>query len=110
MNRICTSRTTVTATYPLQHLCPYRDEVDSGTVEITWRTHGATFELHDLGAFLATFAGKEFSHEQLTAFLAALLHDRDGLTVVEVLTRWTTAGAEVVCRAVPRESVHAAGA
>jgi len=43
------SAVTVEATGPVTHLCPHRDEIDHGTVTITWVCEGRTIELHSLG-------------------------------------------------------------
>jgi NADPH-dependent 7-cyano-7-deazaguanine reductase QueF len=93
---MCTGRATVTATYPLAHLCPFVDEVDTGTVGITWTTAGSTFELHALGEWLAGFAAERFTHEELTAMITALLAEQPGVGSVAVVSHWTTGGAGVV--------------
>lgn len=110
MIRPCPSRVTMTATAPLVHRCPYADEIDEGSVEITWTTAGNTLELHDLAAWLHGFAEDEVSHEALTAHIADHLGAQPGIAGVQVVSRWTTAGAEVVCRAVPREREQSSGA
>lgn len=110
MTHPCASRVTMTATFPLVHRCPFVPEVDEGTAEITWTTASATLELHGLAAWLDSFCEEEISHEALTAHIADHLGTFDGIADVQVVTRWTTAGAEVVVRAIPREPVHASGA
>lgn len=104
----CGARTTVTATYPLAHLCPFVDEVDTGTVNIVWTTDGSTFELHALGAWLTGFAEKRFTHEELTAMIAAVLWNQPGIGPVTVVTHWTTAGAGVVVSCSSSETPPAA--
>jgi NADPH-dependent 7-cyano-7-deazaguanine reductase QueF len=106
----CEGRVTVAATFPLVKRCPFRDETDRGAVEITWTTLGQTFELHELAAFLAEGKGQEISHEDITHRLAEALDGHDGLIVETVTTRWTTAGGEVTCRAVPGQRVIPEGA
>lgn len=99
------SRTTVGAphrvvmrvTAPLIHLCPYRDEVDEGTVSITWETEGRTFELHSLREWLVQFKNQKVSHEELTKHIKDELDFCHGLTVVSVATHWGTAGMDVGC-------------
>lgn len=107
---LCTSRVTLTFTAPLVHRCPYRAEVDEGSVEITWTTAGWTLELHALAAWLAGFTGDAISHEDITGDICAHLSDLPGIADVQVTTRWTTAGGEVSCRAVLREPHHPQGA
>ena len=114
----CTNRAHVTATLPITHRCPFRDELDEGTVTVSWATtHHLTIELHSLAAFLAGFADLEISHEDITVrILDRLQSAAEGrapfsVTDVEVSTRWNTAGAEVVVTsAVPRERVLGSGA
>lgn len=81
----------VTATGPIRHMCPFRHEVDEGTVSVSWRVNGATFELHDLAEYLTSFRDLTISHEELTARIYAHL----GGWAVNVTTRWVTAGLEV---------------
>jgi NADPH-dependent 7-cyano-7-deazaguanine reductase QueF len=100
----------MTITAPLVHRCPFREEIDQGTAQITWTTAGDTLELHDLVDWLDSFAEEVVSHEALTAHIAHCLAEYDGITDVQVVTRWTTAGAEVVTRAVPRERLVTEGA
>lgn len=94
----CESQVAVTATFPLVHRCPHRDETDRGTATISWITHGYTFELHALAEWLSWFADKATSHEDLTETIRDLLTFDGGAGVrdVQVVTRWSTAGAEVV--------------
>lgn len=100
----------MTWTGPLTHLCPFVPEVDEGTVTITWITAGATLELHALAAWLGDFAGDKVSHEDITVDIQAGLDELAGITNVEVVTRWSTAGGEVVVRVVPRERLVGTGA
>lgn len=84
----------VTATGSLRHRCPYVDELDEGTVEITWSTLGATFELHALRAYLDQWEDVKVSHEELAAMIRVDL-DVPGLRVTEVVVRFPTANLEV---------------
>lgn len=90
---------TVTAFGPIRHICPYVDELDEGTVEITWSTSGATFELHALRQYLDGFADVKASHEEVAAAIRVDL-DSPGLTVTEVVVRFPTARFEVTVEAV----------
>jgi NADPH-dependent 7-cyano-7-deazaguanine reductase QueF len=74
----------------LVHRCPFRDELDVGTVELTF--DGPAVELHALGTLLASFAAQKITHEDLTELLATE-------TGASVVTRWTTAGLGVEVRA-----------
>lgn len=84
-----------TASFPLTHECPYRDETDHGTVELTWTVEGRTLELHSVAEWLRTFEGRMTSHEALTARLWAVLAVDLTLPGVVVTTEWDTAGGHV---------------
>lgn len=73
----------------LVHLCPYKDEIDVGLVELTFT--GPSPELHGLADRLRSFAFKRITHEALTERIAVE-------TGASVVTRWTTAGMEVEVR------------
>lgn len=92
---------TVTTKAPLQHMCPFVQEVDNGTITITWETDGWTFELHSLRAYLGTFADREISHEDLTQEIHYELSSRHGFKAMTVSTTWRTAGMEVQCSTSP---------
>jgi NADPH-dependent 7-cyano-7-deazaguanine reductase QueF len=100
---------TVALNAPIRHLCPFKDEVDSGTITITWTCAGFTIELHSLASYLAQFSDSAISHEDLVEFIAL---DMDalgnGIAATSVTARFTTAGlgVEVSRGAVP---VHAVG-
>lgn len=83
----------VTVTGPLDHLCPYRDEVDHGTVIITWYTGTSTYELHSISEYLNSFSDRKLSHEEITQEI------QRELWASKVTTRWSTAGlaVEVTC-------------
>lgn len=82
-------RTVVTA--PITHLCPHVDEVDVGTVTLTF--DGPAPELHALARDLDSFHTKAITHEDLTERLAALY------PTATVVTTWATAGLTVECSA-----------
>lgn len=87
----------IVVTSPLTHRCPHVDEIDRGTVEISWRVYWATFELHSLRAYLDGFADVEISHEDLTNCIRTDLSDTLGIEDLTVSTNWDTAGMEVRC-------------
>lgn len=87
----------MSATSPIQHMCPFVHEVDNGTITVGWDADGWTFELHALRAYLGTFAGREISHEELTAEVKAELSGHYGIEDVSVSTAWDTAGMAVKC-------------
>jgi NADPH-dependent 7-cyano-7-deazaguanine reductase QueF len=87
-------RLSVTAS--IQHLCPFVQEVDNGTVTVAWDTEGWTFELHALRAYLNTFVDREISHEDLTDEIRAELNSHHGINNVTIGSTWRTAGMEVV--------------
>lgn len=95
----------MTVTAPLRHLCPFVDEVDEGTVTVTWAVDGTTHELHALADYLRGWKDSTVSHEEITDRIA---HDLQatGLHVREVTTAWTTAGMEVRCSTSPTPAVQ----
>lgn len=88
---------TVVVTSALVHLCPHVEEVDYGTVKISWRTDGKTIELHSLRAWLQSFSNVVVSHEQITDLVREDLAALDGIADVGVETSWRTAGMDVSC-------------
>ena len=93
---------TLSATAPARHLCPFVKEKDEGTVTVTWRTLGRTFELHSLRRHLDQFMDQwgevEVSHEEFTRHLQDTFdHGDSKLQVLSVRTEWNTAGMPVVC-------------
>jgi NADPH-dependent 7-cyano-7-deazaguanine reductase QueF len=84
---------------PITHLCPYVEEVDVGTVEISchWSPGLTELELGDLSRQLQAYHDTYISHEALTQEIADELADHHPT----VVTRWNTAGLAVECRAVP---------
>lgn len=80
-------RTVVTG--PITHLCPHKDEVDIGTVTLTWE--GEAPELHKLALDLQSFHSWPITHEALTAELAVRYPS------AKVTTTWQTAGLTVEC-------------
>lgn len=92
---------TLTVTAPIQHLCPFVQEIDNGTIAITWDAQGWTLELHSLRAYLNIFHNLEISHEELTDEIRAELGSHHGIENVTVKTTWRTAGMEVRCFSSP---------
>lgn len=93
----CSVGAMVSITSPIAHHCPFKDEIDEGTVVLAWWTdEGQTIELHSLAAYLAEWRTAELSHEDLTDRIG---HDLTalGVEVVSVETIWETAGMEVRC-------------
>jgi len=88
-------------TAPIQHMCPFVQEVDNGHIEIVWDANGWTFELHALRDYLNTFTGREISHEALTEEVRAELNSHHGINIVTVESKWRTAGMEVKCFSSP---------
>jgi len=84
-------------TAQLVHRCPYRDEVDEGVIELSWRTNGRTLELHALRDWLGGFAEAAVTHESLTDTIRFVLGQQPGIGLLDVSTRWNTAGMEIVC-------------
>lgn len=85
----------VTISGSVTHRCPFVDEVDAGTVELTYTylAQAEVIELHALRAFLATFHDKAMTHEQVTDAIAAQYPH------AIVVTTWRTANMDVTCRA-----------
>lgn len=96
-----TAEVRMTVTAEVQHLCPFVNEVDNGTVTVTWRTNGATFELHSLREYLNGFKNSEISHEMLTDLIRHDLAVTQGVEVLAVESTWDTAGMEVMCSTSP---------
>lgn len=88
---------TMTVTSPIVHLCPFRDEVDQGSITVTWLTLNGTIELHSLRAFFDSFARAEISHESLTDTIRRELNRIPSIKALDVVTNWTTAGMGVAC-------------
>lgn len=95
------AKVTVTATANIRHMCPFVQEIDNGTITVTWDADGWTIELHSLRAYLSTFRDREISHEELTEEIRAELNSHHGLSVRSVVTNWDTAGMEVRCATLP---------
>lgn len=87
----------MSATSSIQHMCPFVQEVDNGTITIAWDADGWTLELHALRSYLNTFMDREVSHEELTDEIRAELSAHHGISGVTVETAWRTAGMEVQC-------------
>lgn len=95
------SDVTVSVKADLQHLCPHVEEIDFGTVTITWRVNGQTYEMHSLAEYLRGFKDSRLSHEQITDCIRHDLSTVDGIELVSVETTWDTAGMEVRCYTSP---------
>lgn len=81
---------------PVKKLCPYRNEVDEGTVTVTFSVshRDDCRELHSLAGYLGSFEGASLSHEDFTRQVHA------DLAALSVESTWQTAGLTVTC-AVP---------
>ena len=92
----------VSATSSITHLCPYKQERDFGTVEISWTVApgSSPVELHALAEKVQSFTDVHLTHEAVTWDLHQWI---DGLVgdsgEVGVVTRWVTAGMDVEVRA-----------
>lgn len=86
----------ITVTGPVSKLCPFKDEVDHGTVELTFDAAEAP-ELHALAAALQAH-DRKITHE---AYTAEVYEAWEPHGCVSVTSSWTTAGLSVTC-AVPR--------
>jgi len=86
---------TVSVSSPLKHRCPFVDEVDDGSVDISWRCVGQTLELHSLAEWLRQWEASELSHEATTNSIKHALSAFGGIKDVTVTTRWATAGMSV---------------
>lgn len=80
----------VRITADVAKLCPVKDEIDTGTVTLTYQTEGSALELHGLRAYLDRYATVRLSHEEFTRRVA----DDTG---AEVESAWTTADMKVTC-------------
>ena len=87
----------MSATADIQHMCPFVNEVDNGTITIGWTADGWTLELHSLRGYLNTFNYREISHEELTEEVRAELSTHHGINDINVNSTWRTAGMEVQC-------------
>lgn len=85
----------VTATGPLWHQCPHVEELDAGTVTISWTCAGQTLELHALAAYLRSYEAERISSEDITRVIREELAGLTGIADVEVTTSWHTAGMAV---------------
>lgn len=81
----------ITVRAPIVHLCPHVNELDVGTVEMTFTGLEAP-ELHGLRRRLESFAGIKATHEAVTDILA------QDYPNAEIVTYWMTAGMEVEVR------------
>lgn len=79
---------TTTLRTPVVKRCPFREEIDTGQLVITFP--GEAPELHALGGQIAALEGREITHEAFTAAVAAVLPH--GAVAV---TTWNTGRFEV---------------
>lgn len=79
-------RTTVTGAVFKQ--CPFKNELDSGEVELTF--DGDAPELHGLAELLASYRQVKMSHEDFTREMLVKT------AAVSARSTWTTAGLRVV--------------
>lgn len=93
----CLPSVDVVVVGPLTHRCPYRDEVDEGTVRIEWSTAGSTFELHALRDYLDQWATRKVSHEEIAVAIRDDL-DVPGVENLIVVVDYPTAGFGVRVR------------
>lgn len=92
----CPAVVRVSITASASHRCPYRDEMDHGTVRVSWTTSfGETVELHALAALIHGRADAEISHEQWTAAIAAQIGSAVVVADLTVTSEWATAGLDV---------------
>lgn len=82
----------VTVTADAAKFCPYMDEEDTGTLEMTFDvTAGDAPELHRLAQQLEAWSSQARSHEEFTRWVA------QSTGAVRVVSRWRTAGMDVTC-------------
>lgn len=85
----------VTATRAVQKQCPYKDEVDVGTLTIVWETDDDVPELHELAHMIDSVAdapsddnpgySPAMTHEQWTLAVRTLVPD-----AISVTSEWQT--------------------
>lgn len=85
---------TVTVTVDVVHMCPFKDEVDEGSLTVVFEVADQTIELHSLKRWLDTLDEWKVTHEGFT------FHVKDTLQTVGVRVRrcetiWDTAGMYV---------------
>lgn len=91
--RECGRRMVVTLTRNVQKRCPYVDEVDRGTVTLTFHTAEAP-EMYELAQWLNALGdGPPITHEEWTAAVAA--HVPEAAVISEWLTDVWTMRVEV---------------
>lgn len=82
-----------TVTAKVVKLCPFRDEVDHGTVTLTFDSDDLP-ELHAVAADLGDYRGVKLTHEEFTR---RVLDNYAGRACVAVESTWQTAGLDVRC-------------
>ena len=98
MRVACDAAVTVEVTADVVKLCPFRDEVDRGTLVVAWYAESHTLELHAFRAWLDCFATRRISHEDFTRLVASELTSLFSDTV-EVVATWQTAGMAIAVAA-----------
>jgi hypothetical protein len=91
----------ITITRPVVKACPYRDELDFGTLAITFPYDAS--ELHALSRQVDEVAGEPITHEEYTRRVLSLLPEGSS-----VVTTWGTGLWKVEVRegALLRHDVH----
>lgn len=93
---------TMTITAPIKHRCPFVEEIDDGTIAISWTTNDSTIELHSLAEFLGCYADRQISHEDLVGEIFDCLEVlTPHIALYSVTARFTTAGIDVEVRRGP---------
>lgn len=77
----------VVVTGPLVHRCPHVEELDAGTVEMTFPDEAP--ELHGLRRYLEGFAETQATHEEVVRMIA------DAYPQAQIRARFATAGFAV---------------
>lgn len=85
---------TVTASAEIEHRCPHVEEVDKGTVTMSWMVTEQTIELHSLAEYVRSWKDVRISHEELTATIQRDLL-RAGVEEAQVRATWQTAGLSI---------------
>ncbi len=77
-------------TGPAVKRCPFVDELDEGTVTLTWERSRWLPELHAVALYLDSYRDLHMSHENYVAAVGSDL-------ACHVSSTWTTGGLAVVC-------------
>lgn len=91
----CATSVHVQVESKLTHLCPFKPEVDEGSVVVQWTTdEGKTIELHSLRAYFDSHANSAISHEELAEEVWQALEELP-VSDVHVELSFATAGMAV---------------